>query len=295
MDGVYCQGRFINFVSKLKGFSNITKYTYFSSKYTKIHSIQLLAFGSGISALFLSIASHAKGRSCFGLQLPVAWYHWIINKVLRKASYKASTKIFPNVCTVLTVKPTSCAGTSSVVVQISMLPAVKRIRCCHEAPCSLPCLGSGVGWPGGRQGAGGRRIKARGRLHELEACWQSLQKRKALVAAHCLVEDHGWNVSSSGSGLYGAFHKPLYFLLASSKEPCGILAVLPNNIQQLHAGDWFHAVSSHCILSWNMYSLCCSTLPALPARLFLHLLTQQAEDSCFIPDIPFLRLGTSMS
>lgn len=101
-------------------------------------------------------------------------------------------------------------------------------------------VGLGAGW-GQRVGWG----QAGGRLDELEALWQSLQKRKALVAAHCLVQEHGWNVSSSGRSRFGVFHKPLYFLLAPCKETSGILAILPNNIQQLHAGDWFHAVLKH--------------------------------------------------
>lgn len=77
--------------------------------------------------------------------------------MLRKASYKASTKIFPNVCTILMVKPTSCARTFSVAVQISMLPAVRQIRCYQAAPaaCSAAPRGWGAGWAGGRMGAEG--------------------------------------------------------------------------------------------------------------------------------------------
>lgn len=211
MDCVYCQVRFINFVSKLKGFSNRTKYVYFNSKYTRIYCIHLLAFGSGISLLFLSFASHAKGRSCFGLQLqlPVAWYRWIINKVFRKASYKASTKIFPNVCTVLTVKPASCARTFSVVVQIAVLPAVRQIRCYHEAPAACSAAR-----PGGRMGAVGGMGTGWG-----QPGWAGSVVAKPPEEEGprgCSLQDHGWNVSSSGRSRFGVFHKPLYFLLA----PC---------------------------------------------------------------------------
>lgn len=160
-----------------------------------------------------------------------------------------------------------------------------------SSACSLQCSTTGMGcrlgwgqdggrgWDGDRLGAGWMSWKRCGKASRRGRPWW-------LLTASYRSTVGMW--AALAEAILGFSINPFTFCWLPVRRPLGfwLYYQITSNSCMLEIGF---------MLSWNMYGLCCSTLPALSARFFLHLLTQPAEDSCFIPDIPFLRLGTLMN